>query len=227
MVSQVRRYAFFLLAAAVVASCELSPFSVLGLKCPDDRACGDGLVCLNGRCALPQPKPDAGPLIPRDVNLLANPGFEDVFAGGIAEWEAGVCACTLSPTMRLPHRGTWAGRLQSTGAAQSLIVRPANTQPGAELGMLFCGSIWVRADNDAGEDVTLTIREIFADGGLTTSLGTRAIVRSAWVQLSEEYASIGNSSIQFRLVTKPQFEPGSGIFVDDAWLSLSSGSRCP
>lgn len=166
---------------------------------------------------------DAG--VPRGVNLLSNPGFESLLSdGGVASWRA-------STGRMLPvsggHSGARAGRLQSTALQQQMVMFPNNDVAGAELGMLFCGSLWVRGDTDAGVDFTLTIRDRFFDGGTATSSGTRITVRDSWVQVKEEYASIGVSTIQLRLTANSRFDAGDGVSVDDGWLSVADGGGCP
>ncbi|MFT3711414.1 MAG: hypothetical protein QM817_27590 [Archangium sp.] len=166
---------------------------------------------------------DAG--VPRGVNLINNPGFESLTSdGGVSSWRA-------STGRLIPvdggHSGARAARLQSTALQQQMVMFPNNDVAGAELGMLFCGSLWIRSDTDAGVDLTLTIRDRFFDGGTATSSGTRVTVRDSWVQVKEEYASIGVSTIQLRLTANSRFDAGDGVYVDDAWLSRANVGGCP
>lgn len=167
--------------------------------------------------------PDAG--IPRGVNLLANPGFESLTAdASVSQWRASTGRLMPSDA---GHSGNRSGRFQSTAYQQQPILIPNNDVPGAELGMLFCGSLWLRSDSDAGVDLTLTVRDRFFDGGTATSSGSRITVRNAWVQVKEEYASIGVSTIQLRLTANSRFDAGDGVYVDDAWLSVADVGGCP
>jgi len=237
---------FFLL----LASCELGPLDVNGLRCSDDRSCGDGYVCANEYCyregEVPEEDagvdagtdagtdagidagfdagtPDAG--IPRGVNLLSNPGFEQLTSdGGVSSWRA---TTGRFLTADGGHGGARSGRLQSTGFQQLPVLVPNNDVVGPELGMLFCASLWVRSDSDAGVDVTLAIRDRFFDGGVSTSSGTRLTVRNNWVQFKEEFATIGTSTVQFRLFANSRFDAGDGLYVDDAWLSRAATTGCP
>lgn len=167
--------------------------------------------------------PDAG--LPRGLNLLANPGFESVTSdGGVSQWRATTGRLLASAP---GHAGNRAARVQSTAFQQQMVMVPNSDVPGAELGMLFCGSLWLRSDSDAGVDLTLTIRDRFFDGGTATSSGSRVTVRNTWVQVKEEYASIGVSTIQFRLTANSRFDGGDGVYVDDAWLSVADIGGCP
>ena len=254
----------FLLVLLALASCDPGPLDVTGLKCSDDRACGDGYVCFNEVCyregEVPEEDagvdagsdagmdagadggadagtdagtdaglPDAGPPdagIPRGVNLLNNPSFEQAFIdGGVSGWRASTGR--FRTASNAGHTGNRAGRLESTGTQQTPVLIPNNDVAGSELGMLFCASIWLRSDSDAGVDFTLAIRDRFFDGGTSTSSGTRSTVRNAWVQLKEEFATIGTSTIQVRLTANSRFDGGEGIYVDDVWLSRAQTTGCP
>lgn len=213
------------------AGCNLGPLEVAGLRCEDARPCGEGLVCFESRCVREVPDagdvdsgvPDAG--IPRAVNLLVNPGFEQLMTdGGVTGWRATNGRIVAAPGGR---SGIRSGRLQSTGAQQALVLVPNTDVDGPELGMLFCASLWLRGDTDAGVDVTLAVRDRFFDGGVSTSSGTRITVRADWVQVKEEFATIGTSTIQLRLTTNARFDAGEGMFIDDAWLSRAETTGCP
>jgi hypothetical protein len=238
----------------VLSACELGPLEVSGLRCNDERPCGDGFVCVNELCyregEVPEEDagvdagidagipdagtpdagvPDAGPPdagIPRGVNLLTNPGFEQAFLdGGISGWRASPGRfSTAADAGRTSNR---AGRFQSTGFQQLPVLIPNNDVAGPELGMLFCASLWLRSELDGGTDFTLAIRDRFFDGGTSTSSGTRVTVRNTWVQLKEEFATIGTSTIQFRLSANTRLDAGEGIYVDDAWLSRAETTGCP
>ena len=166
---------------------------------------------------------DAG--IRRGVNLLANPGFENATSdGGVVSWRATTGRVGSSTVSRSGNRS---GFVFSTGSMQLPVLTPNADVEGAELGMLFCATVWVRSETDAAVDVILTVRDRFADGGTATSSGTRVTVRSSWVQLREEYASIGNSDVQFRVSSGTRYDAGDGFLVDDAWLSLADTTFCP
>ena len=173
--------------------------------------------------------PDAGPPdagIPRGVNLLVNPSFEQAFVdGGVVGWRASTGR--FRSVSDAGHTGLRAGRLESTGSQQAPVLIPNADVRGSELGMLFCASVWLRAETDAGVDFTLAIRDRFFDGGTSTSSGTRGTVRTSWLQLKEEFATIGTSTIQFRLTANSRFDGGEGIVVDDVWLSRADTSGCP
>jgi rhodanese-related sulfurtransferase len=167
---------------------------------------------------------DAG--LPRGVNLLQNPGFESVTSdGGVSAWRASTGR--LLRADGIAHAGNRSARFQSSSMAQLPVLIPTTDTRGAELGMLFCASVWMRGDEDAGVDLTLTIRDRFFDGGTATSSGTRLTVRSQWVQLKEEYASIGTSDIQLRVTSNTRLDAGEGVWVDDAWLSVAQNGVCP
>ena len=214
----------------LVSACELAPLDVNGLRCTENRSCGEGFTCFEERCyregevpeedaGIDAGMPDAG--IPRGVNLLSNPGFEQLTSdGGVASWRA-------TTGRLLPADGGRSARLQSTGFQQTMVLIPTNDELGPELGMLFCASLWVRSDTDAGVDVTLAIRDRFFDGGVSTSSGTRATIRTSWVQLKEEFATIGQSTLQLRLTTNSRFDGGDGLYVDDGWLSRAETGGCP
>ncbi len=225
----------------LLTGCELAPLDVNGLRCTEARPCGEGFVCFEDRCYRDGevPESDAGPAdagseedagtpdagIPRGVNLLSNPGFEQVTSdGGVVAWRAGTGR--IFPTDG-GHSGARSARLQSTSFQQTPQLLPSNDLDGPELGMLFCSSIWVRSDSDAGVDVTLALRDRFFDGGSSTSSGTRITVRTSWVQLKEEFATIGTSTLQFRLTANSKFDAGDGVFVDDAFLSRAQTTVCP
>jgi hypothetical protein len=160
------------------------------------------------------------------VNLLTNPGFESAISdGGVNSWRASPGRLFRADTIL--RSGNRSARLQSSGAAQQPLLIPTADVSGAELGMLFCASIWVRGEDDAGTDVTLSVRDRFFDGGVATSGGTRLTVRTAWVQLKEEYASIGTSDVQLRLTSNTRLDGGEGFWLDDAWLSVAQSGVCP
>ena len=226
------------LLTLLLAGCQLGPLDLAGLRCAEDRPCGEGFVCVSDHC-LPESEltdagahdageddagtPDAG--IPRGVNLLANSGFEQfAFDGGVPSWRASTGRFI---TLGGGHSGNRAGRLQSSAFQQTMTLIPSNDVDGPELGMLFCASVWLRADTDAGVDVTLAIRDRFFDGGTSTSSGTRVTVRTNWVQVKEEFATIGTSTIQFRVAASSRFDAGDGFAIDDAWLSRADPSGCP
>lgn len=234
-----------LLLILTLTGCQLGPLDLTGLRCAEDRPCGEGFVCFADHCLPENEVPDAGPEdagadagedagvdagtpdagIPRGVNLLSNPGFEQLTAdGGVSAWRA-------STGRLLPldggHLGNRSGRVQSTGFQQNMVLIPNADVDGPELGMLFCASVWLKGDSDAGVDVTLAIRDRFFDGGTSTSSGTRVTVRTGWVQLKEEFATIGTSTIQLRVTANSRFDGGDGFAVDDAWLSRAAPSGCP
>ena len=232
-----------LLLTLLLASCQLGPIELTGLRCAEDRPCGEGFVCVSAHC-LPESElidagdddagaadageedagtPDAG--IPRGVNLLSNSSFEQFASdGGVPSWRASTGRFI---TLDGGHSGNRAGRLQSSSFQQTMTLIPSNDVDGPELGMLFCASVWLRADADAGVDVTLAIRDRFFDGGTSTSSGTRVSVRTGWVQVKEEFATIGTSTIQFRVSASSRFDAGDGFAIDDAWLSRADPSGCP
>ena len=94
--------AFHALLFLFIAGCNPGPLDVLGLRCDDARACGEGAVCFESRCVREGEGPDAGEPdagredagapdsgVPRGVNLLANPGFEELTSdGGVIGWRA-------------------------------------------------------------------------------------------------------------------------------------------
>ncbi len=166
---------------------------------------------------------DAG--IPVDVNLLANPGFEALSSdGGVVGWRAGTGRLQSSPEERSGNR---AARLYSSGVGQQMVMVPSVDQQGTEQGMLFCASIWVRAESDAGVDVTLTLRDRYADGGFDSTAGVRFTARDGWAQVKEQHLSFGQSTLQLRLQSSTRFDAGLGFLVDDAVLMRSSTSSCP
>lgn len=240
-----------LLLLLLLTSCELAPLDISGLRCNDARPCGEGHVCVDELCVREGEVPDAGPEdagpedagvdagiedagtdagppdagIPRGVNLLENPGFEDLTSdGGVVGWRASTGRFLFADG---GHSGVRSGRLQSSGFQQTPVLIPNNDEPGPELGMLFCASLWVRSDSDAGVDVTLAMRDRFFDGGVSTSSGTRVTVRNNWVFMKEEFATIGVSTLQFRLSANSRFDAGDGVYVDDAWLSRAETTGCP
>lgn len=160
------------------------------------------------------------------MNLLINPSFEQAFSdAGISGWRASTGR--FRSVTDAGHTGIRAGRLESTGSQQLPVLIPNSDVLGPELGMLFCASVWLRSDSDAGVDFTLAIRDRFFDGGTSTSSGTRSTVRENWIQLKEEFATIGTSTIQFRLTANSRFDGGEGIYVDDVWLSRAQPTGCP
>lgn len=237
-----------LLLLLLVSSCQLGPLDLTGLRCAEARPCGEGFTCIDEHCVPDSEVVDAGEAdagiddagsedagtedagtpdagIPRGVNLLSNPGFEQLTSdGGVSAWRA-------STGRFLPldggHLGNRSGRLQSSAFQQNMVLIPATDVAGPELGMLFCASVWLRADTDAGVDITLAIRDRFFDGGTSTSSGTRVTVRNTWVQVKEEFATIGTSTLQFRVTANSRFDAGDGFAVDDAWLSRAEPSGCP
>jgi hypothetical protein len=220
----------------VCAGCELKPLEVSGLRCSVTRPCGEGFVCVELRCFPEGMVPDAGSEadidagvpdsgIARGVNLLVNPDFEQFTAdASVVGWRINPGRLFSAPD---GHTGARSARLQSTGPRQSLVLLPEMEVDGPELGMLFCASVWVRGETDAGVDVTLQVRDRFFDGGIANSSGTRVEVRNSWVQVKEEFASRGTSTLQFRLTTNARFDAGEGIFADDAWLSRAEVTGCP
>lgn len=246
-----RALALVAVFAGALVACELAPVDVEGLRCDDARPCGAGFECQRGVCVVEGTVDDAGvdagfdagvdagtdagadagtdagfdAGLPRGVNLLENPGFETIaMDGGPFAWRQTVGR--LTPFSFNTHNGMRAMRISSTGSQQQIGLVPSTDVEGPELGMLFCGSIWVRAEGDAGVDVTLTIRDRFFDGGIATSNGTRLTVTSTWTQLKEEYAAIGNSTMQLRLGSNSRFDGGEGYVVDDAWLSVAVQGVC-
>lgn len=172
---------------------------------------------------------DAGPVdagIPLDVNLLANPGFESIRSdGGVNSWRASPGLLVTTTTRR---SGSRAARLESTSSQQQPVLLPSSPTPGTELGMLFCARIWVRGEPDAGVDVTLTIRDRLADGGIQSSAGMRVNnIQGTWRELREEHVSFGGGSIEFRLASASRFDAGDGLYVDDAQLFRTSATVCP
>ncbi len=272
----------------LAVGCEVGPLDVAGLRCDEERPCGDGFECNAGVCvgqgaagdagldALDAgagagdgdgdagADPDAGTSdagisldldagvdagidvdldagldagadarsdagvdagIPRGVNLLRNPSFESTLVdAGVLAWRVSPGKLVADATVALT--GNSSGRMQATAVGQAPVLTPAGDVPGAELGMLVCGSIWVRGETDAGIDLTLVIRERFSDGGIANSSGTRRRVGLQWVQIKEDYATIGNSDLQLRL-NSMRIDAGEGAWVDDAWLSVAPSGVCP
>lgn len=221
----------------MVSGCELGPLDVAGLRCTDGRECGDGYSCWRDRCVRTDELPevdagvdagidagfDAG--LPVAVNLLANPGFEVLQPdGGVASWRASTGRLQPSRDQRSGNR---AGRVYSSGTGQQMVMIPTADQPGTEFGMLFCASMWVRSETDAGVDVTLTLRDRYFDGGYDSSAGVRFTARDGWSQVKEQHVSFGNSTMQLRLQSSTRFDAGLGFLVDDAVLMRSSTSSCP
>ena len=166
---------------------------------------------------------DAG--VPYDVNLLRNWGFEALTSdGGVSSWRASTGRLAPSPDQR---SGTRAARLYSSGMHQQMLLLPTVDQPGTEQGMLFCASMWIRAESDAGVDVTLTLRDRYPDGGYDSTAGVRFTARDGWRQVKEQHLSFGNSTLQLRLFSQTRFDAGLGFLVDDAVLMRPSGSTCP
>lgn len=216
------------------SACELAPLDVTGLRCDDSSECGDGFVCFDTRCfhedALPLEDgghdaglPDAG--IPRDINLLLNPGFEIRLSdGGVSNWRASTGRLQSSTQSR---SGARSGKLISSGTSQQMVLIPSVDQPGTEFGMLFCSSAWIRAENGQTVDLTLTLRDRYADGGSDASAGVRFTATDTWKQVKEQHVSFGNSTMQMRISSVTRYDAGDGFFIDDAVLLRSSASFCP
>jgi hypothetical protein len=166
---------------------------------------------------------DAG--IPRGVNLLDNADFERALAdGGVPAWRATTGRLLSASVAR---SGLRSGRVQSTAAAQQPVLVPAVDVPGTELGMLFCATAWVRSDSDAGVEVSLVLRDRLVDGGINPSNGTRRVAGLSWVEVREEHASFGSSTLQLRLSAVTRLDAGEGFYVDDVMLLRASGASCP
>ncbi|MGV3620856.1 MAG: carbohydrate binding domain-containing protein [Archangium sp.] len=167
--------------------------------------------------------PDAG--IPRDINLLLNPGFEIRLSdGGVASWRASSGRVQPSNVNRSGQRGA---KLYSVGTAQQPVLFPSADIPGTEFGMLFCASAWVRAENGQTVDLTLTLRDRYSDGGSDASAGVRFTATDTWRQVKEQHLSFGNSTMQMRVSSVTRYDAGDGFFVDDTVLLRSSTSFCP
>lgn len=167
--------------------------------------------------------PDAG--LRRDVNLLANPGFEMRLSdGGVASWRASTGRLVSSTQNR---SGSRSAKLISSNTNQQMVMVPSADQSGTEIGMLFCASAWVRAENGSTVDVTLTLRDRYFDGGFDSSAGVRFTATDQWRQVKEQHISFGKSTLQYRLQSVTRFDAGDGFFVDDTVLLLSSGDQCP
>lgn len=167
--------------------------------------------------------PDAG--IPRDINLLLNPGFEIRLSdGGVSNWRASTGRLQSSTQSR---SGARSGKLISSGTSQQMVLIPSVDQPGTEFGMLFCSSAWIRAENGQTVDLTLTLRDRYADGGSDASAGVRFTATDTWKQVKEQHVSFGNSTMQMRISSVTRYDAGDGFFIDDAVLLRSSASFCP
>ncbi len=241
--------AFISLALMLFAACELEKLDVTGLRCTSTRLCGVGFVCVSEHCVAEGTGDDAGQDAGQDAghdagddagqgvldsgfdsgkNLLQNPSFEqfDKFDGGVAGWKATAGRLSSNPNDR--HNGVRSARLESsTLNPQPVALIPETDVEGSQLGMVFCAAVWAKTDNDAGIEVSLTIFDRFPDGGTWPNNGTRLLVRREWVQLKEELASLGSSSIRMRVATTMPSIPGRTLVIDDATLFYWTGSRCP
>jgi hypothetical protein len=215
-----------LAALAICCACNPGPLEVVGLRCSAERPCGDGLTCLDGLCGTPVDSgTDAGVVIPVDTNLLVNPGFETkpLLDGGTVGWRP-----TSGALVWLDggYTGAHSARLEA-GASQPSLA-PANATPGTTIGMLFCASLWVRSDSDAGGgDLTLQIRERLDDGGTQNSSTSRLNApRTAWKRLTEDYVAFGNGAVDLRLIAS-RLDAGEGLTLDEVSLIRASGPSCP
>jgi hypothetical protein len=218
---------------AICCACNPGPLELVGLRCNAERPCGDGLACLDGVCDTPvdggtdagDAGVDAGAVIPVDTNLLVNPGFETkpLLDGGTVGWRP---ASGVLVWLDGGFAGAHSARLEA-GASQPSLV-PANATPGTTIGMLFCASLWVRSDSDAGGgDLTLVIRERLEDGGTQNSSSSRLNApRTAWKRLTEDYVAFGSGAVDIRLVAS-RLDAGEGLTLDDVSLIRAGGPSCP
>ncbi len=228
------------LALAACCACDPGPLQLIGLRCSAERPCGEGLQCnlVEGVCLVPMDAGtdagldaghdagvDAGPMIPPDTNLLANPGFESKLLsdGGIPAWRP---ASGLLLWVDGGFAGAHSARLEA-GPSQPALT-PATATPGTALGMVFCASVWVRSDTDAGGgDLTLVIRERLDDGGTQTSSGARLNApKLVWKRLTDDYVAFGGGAIDIRLSTS-RLDAGDALTLDEVSLLRSSGTSCP
>lgn len=231
------------------AGCQLGPVSYEGLRCEPGDDCGEGLTCVDQRCAGARPLDgghdagafdagvdagtwdagdvDAGPVdagIPLDTNLLVNGDFELLLPdGGVLGWSRS--HSRLYPEPQLVHAGRLALRLQPTNDGSNPSLTPSQRVPGAQLGMKFCASAWARTDFDGGLSVSLTVRAQFPDGGTTSANASRVTLGTEWTQLKREYASLEDTNIDvvFTVVVP---DAGPSLYVDDASLMRVEGP-CP
>lgn len=215
-------------ALLLVGGCELDPLDLVGRHCDSTRGCGDGLECVEGECVLHRkdggvhpPPVDAG----FGLNLLANPGFEDLgIDGGLAGWKPS--AGQLFQTADSRRDGGHSARLQAGGVAPSLLSDPVQ---GKGL-QSYCASAWVHTELDAGYDAVLQVRERFPDGGARGSNSTgfaRGRPDGGWIRLLESFTPFDDNLIDVRVFTSVKPPLGESLFIDDVQLWRQPESQFP
>ncbi len=238
-------------------SCQVKPLDVEGLRCSEDRVCGDGFWCVDQICMRSAPlvddggvdsgtdddaglidsgvpdasMPDAGSDAGIDfgVNLLTNASFEDFSGGTPAMGEINGWSTIPGKFVSVTSSVVRGVRAVRAEATSTsqLTLRSINTEKRTQFGMFICGAIWARTDVDGGVEAYLNIRDIFLDGGNTGTSGTKTTLTNEWKLIKEDYVSQGDSHLQLRLFTIPQLKPGQGLYADEARLSREVPGGCP
>lgn len=231
-------------AALLFAACVPPSLDETGLRCSSDRPCSEDYFCVAGRCSPDPAPPDAGADagrdagrdagldagfdagVPVDVNLLQNPGFEELTSdGGVRAWRASNNA-VLSPANQA-RTGARSTRVSPPGG-EVLGLQPTNEPVrGTEQGQLYCARVFVKTNLTRPFVAVLQIRDRDSQGVYQSSNGTQLnVADGGWVALEESYSSLGLGRLDLRLFSNARVDAGETFLVDDALLFRASKSVC-
>jgi hypothetical protein len=232
----------------LAAACVPPALDETGRRCSTDRPCSEEYFCVEGRCALDAAMPDAGvdggadagldggfdagadagfdAGVPIDINLLQNPGFEELTSdGGVRAWRTTNNAALVAAPQG--KSGLRAGKVVPA-LFDFMGLQPTNEPvKGTEQGQLYCARVYVKSNLARPFNVVLQIRDRDTLGTYQSSNGTQLNVSDGgWVSLEEAYSSLGLGRLDIRLSSTGRADAGETLLVDDALLFRSSKSVC-
>jgi hypothetical protein len=229
--------------ALLAAACVPPALDETGLRCSAERPCSEDYFCVERRCSLDAAVPDAGfdagfdggldagadagrdAGVPFDVNLLQNPGFEELAAGGgVRAWRATSGGALVTAAGR---SGLRAGKVVPA-LFESLGLQPSDEPvTDAKQGQLYCARVYVKTDITRAFNAVLQIRDRYPSGVYESSNGTtRNVADGGWVALEESYSTLGLGLLDIRVGSTARTDAGDTILVDDALLFRSSKPTC-
>ena len=233
-----------------VAACALDQLNYEGLSCNDVRPCPEGYSCVRDLCtsANDAGPTDAGPVDAgsldagrtdagrpdASVNLVGNPGFEQLGAdGGFVLWRRVFSETTLLPN-RTARRGTYSGQLEHSGANFPMVIS-LPTYGGPDGGLKpshgFCSAVWARTVQNTAVRVYLSTVEVQDDGNGSEQAGrVSEEVTQTWTRISTPVAIAYkglNPAVAVQVWTGAS-DPAKTVLIDDAelWM-MKPDASCP
>lgn len=208
----------WMLLGAISAGCLPETLDLAGKRCATDRPCGQGLLCIEGRCTTDAEShatdagsgtTDAGS---RSSNLLVNGSFER----GSEGWSS-LTGVPLLPQALSAHEGAQALGLQPAANGVVPTVPPVSS---SQADTLYCAGAFVWGP---GAQVVLAILE--GDSANPSSRFESPALTSSgnWTEIRAEGRAHGGSPLTVELRTITTL---GTFFVDDIELWISTGSSC-